>query len=218
MLARPAAMAGVTARHLASSPPQVPFSGVWPIVATPFTDEGALALDDLERVVKFYVGAGVQGVTVVGVLGESNRLLDRERDDIVRTAVAAASGGVRVCVGVSHAGTDAAVELGRRAGDLGADAVMLSATQEAVPGDAKVLGLFERAAEQIGLPIVLQDHPMSTGVHMGIDLVARIVREFDPVCCVKLESPPTPARTQQLLARLEGDRAGCSVLCGLGAL
>ena len=68
----------------------------------------------------------------MGVLGESNRLLDREREELVRAAVAAA-GDMPVCVGTSHAGTRATRDLSQMAEDLGAAAVMVTPSREAAP-------------------------------------------------------------------------------------
>ena len=51
---------------------------------------------------------GVEGVTILGVLGESNRLLDQEREELIKTAVNAA-GDMPVIVGTSYSGTFAAL-------------------------------------------------------------------------------------------------------------
>ena len=60
---------------------------------------------------------GVDAITVLGLLGESNRLTDDERARIVATAVQAAK-GLPVIVGTSHTGTEATVALSRQAADL----------------------------------------------------------------------------------------------------
>ena len=86
------------------------FQGVWPIVATPFHDDEALDLEGFAKSIRFFRECGASGATVCGVLGESNRLTDAERAQLVETAVGAA-GAMPICVGVSHAGTRATVDL-----------------------------------------------------------------------------------------------------------
>ena len=86
------------------------FQGVWPIVATPFHDDESLDLEGFAKSIRFFGECGASGATVCGVLGESNRLTDAERAELVKTAVGAA-GSMPVCVGVSHAGTRATVDL-----------------------------------------------------------------------------------------------------------
>ena len=108
------------------------FQGVWPIVATPFHDDEALDLEGFAKSIRFFRECGASGATVCGVLGESNRLTDAERAQLVETAVGAA-GAMPICVGVSHAGTRATVDLAQMAQDLGAHSVMVTPTKEAFP-------------------------------------------------------------------------------------
>jgi 4-hydroxy-tetrahydrodipicolinate synthase len=190
------------------------FRGVWPILPTPFADDESLDLESLARTVRFMGRLGVQGVTVLGVLGESNRLTDAERGEVVAAAVAAA-GGLPVIVGASHAGTRATIDLARMAGSLGAAAVMVAPSHEPVPGDERVLDYYRRVGDAAGLPLVLQDHPASTQVHMPVPLIARIAAEVPAVACVKEEGLPTPARIDALRRALARP---VPVLTGLGAL
>jgi hypothetical protein len=49
-----------------------PFHGVIPILATPFKEDESLDLTSWERVVTFAIEQGVNGITLLGVLGEAN--------------------------------------------------------------------------------------------------------------------------------------------------
>jgi len=48
--------------------------GVYVIAVTPFTDDGALDLASVPGLVDFYLGAGADGLTLLGVLGEAPKL------------------------------------------------------------------------------------------------------------------------------------------------
>ena len=61
-------------------------SGVFPIVPTPFSDDGALDIESLRRVIGYLVDAGVHGLAVLGVASEVYALTDAERMTIVETA------------------------------------------------------------------------------------------------------------------------------------
>jgi 4-hydroxy-tetrahydrodipicolinate synthase len=150
------------------------YTGVIPILATPFNDDESLDLDSLTRLIRFNAEAGVDGITVLGLLGESNRLTDADRAMLIRTAVKAA-GKLPVIVGTSHTGTQATIELSQPAADLGATAVMITASQQPTPSDKSVFDYFQRIASNISLPIVLQDHPAISQVHMPLDLITRLV-------------------------------------------
>ena len=121
-----------------------------------------------------------------------------------------------------HSGTAATVALSQMAQELGAAAVMVTPSKEASGNwDDALLTLYARVAAGCpGLPIVLQDHPGSTGVHMPVPLLAKIVAEVPSVGCIKLESLPTPAKIAALRAAwVKAPPAQeCTILTGLGAL
>jgi 4-hydroxy-tetrahydrodipicolinate synthase len=195
-----------------NAPPHL--AGVVPILATPFHPDESLDLESLDRLVRFMAGLGVDGVTVLGVLGEANRLSDRERESVVRTAVAAA-GSVPVVVGASHPGTAATRALIAMARDCGARAAMVAPSAEPVPSDERVFDYFVRVGRDSPLPIVAQDHPASTQVHIPVPLLLRIVAEVPAVAGIKEEAVPTPPRLRTLKAGLARP---VPVLTGLGAL
>lgn len=192
------------------------FAGVIPILATPFRDDESLDLESLERLIKFNVAAGVDGVTVLGLLGESNRMTDDERRQLVVTAVKAA-GKTPVIVGTSHTGTAATVALSEEARSLGAAAVMITPSAQPVPNDKVVFDYFQRIAAKTSAPIVLQDHPAISQVHMGVDLVLKLVREIPSIVSIKAESVPSPPKIAALKQGM-GPGADATVLTGLGGL
>jgi 4-hydroxy-tetrahydrodipicolinate synthase len=191
------------------------FEGVFPILATPFDAQENLDLESFAGLVRFIGGLGVDGVTILGVLGEANRLMDAEREKLIRTAVTAA-GAMPVIVGTSHSGTRAARELSQMAEALGARAVMVTPHAEAVPNEERIVEFYRAIAEGVNIPIVVQDHPASTQVHMSAALLLRIIREVPRVACLKEEAVPTAAKIRTLVSGM-GERK-VPVLTGLGAL
>ena len=193
------------------------FTGVFPILVTPFTDNEHIDLTSFERVVDFMAQLGVDGVTILGVLGESNRLIDAEREALIQTAVAASNGRIPIIVGTSHPGTHATLRLSQRAEELGASAVMITPSKENVPNEAHIFEYFQKVAASLTIPIVAQDHPASTGVHMSSDLILRLVEAIPHIACIKQEAVPTPPKTRALLAGFSPTRRP-TILTGLGAL
>jgi 4-hydroxy-tetrahydrodipicolinate synthase len=192
------------------------FTGVIPILATPFHDDETLDLDSWQRLLEFTVGLGVNGVTILGVLGESNRLNDEERQTLIETAAAVVRKRVPIIVGTSATGTATARFLSRMAQDLGADAVMVTPSKEAVPNEDRIVELYQQIAQSVTIPIVLQDHPASTDVHMPAGLIVRILRAIPSIACVKEEAIPTAAKIRQLRETLADRKT--QILSGLGAL
>ncbi|HEX7812874.1 MAG TPA: dihydrodipicolinate synthase family protein [Burkholderiales bacterium] len=194
---------------------ELKFEGVFPILATPFEQNESPDLESFDRLVRFIGGLGVEGITILGVLGEANRLLDGEREQLIRTAIAAA-GKLPVIVGTSHSGSRAARDLSQMAQELGAQAVMVTPHAEAVPNDDRVAEYYKVIAEGLRIPIVMQDHPVSTQVHMSVALLLRIIREVPQIACIKEEAVPTAPKIRALSAGMKERKI--PILTGLGAL
>ena len=195
---------------------QVKFAGVIPILATPFRDDESLDPESWQRLIEFMVGLGVDGVTILGVLGESNRLSDHERQALIRQAVSAVNGRLPIIVGTSYGGTRAATYLSRMAQELGADAVMITPAREPVPNDDRIVEMYQQIADGLAIPIVLQDHPASSEVHMPVPLMLRLLRSIPAIQCVKEEAVPTAPKIRQLRDGLTEKHV--PILTGLGAL
>ena len=194
----------------------ISFEGVFPILVTPFDEEENLDLFSFARLVGAMADMGVDGVTILGVLGEADRLDDGERDQLIATAIESAAGRIPVIVGTSHRGTAATCALSRRAESLGASGVMVTPTREPTPNAEKIFQYFQKVADSISIPIVAQDHPASTQVHMPIELLLRLVEEIPAVACLKAEAMPSPPRVTALLDGMGSRRV--PILSGLGAL
>lgn len=165
-------------------------SGVLPITLTPFTDDGAVDEASIDTLVEDYLGAGAHGLTILGIMGEAAKLLDEERERVLRRYVQATAGRVPVVAGVSARATRMALDYARRAEDAGAAAVML-----APPDNTRALDLvfehFRTVAEAISIPVVVQDEPVNTGVTMPAPFLVRLLDEIEGCRYLKLEETPT---------------------------
>lgn len=52
--------------------------GVFVISATPFAEDGGLDLESTDQLMDFYLGHGVDGVTLLGIMGEAPKLTQEE--------------------------------------------------------------------------------------------------------------------------------------------
>jgi 4-hydroxy-tetrahydrodipicolinate synthase len=82
------------------------------------------------------------------------------------------------------------------------------------PNDDAVLAHYLAVAAATDLPIVVQDHPASSGVHMSVDLLATIADRAPACRVVKLEDEPSPPK----IGRLRAARPDIRILGGLGAI
>lgn len=195
-------------------PGRRPLAGVFNILTTPFLPYGALDDASLRRLTEGVIAAGVDGITVLGVAGEAQKLSTEERERVLDVVLETATGRVPIFAGTSQDGTDTTVAASRAAERAGAAAVMIAPPTFLQPG-AALTEHFHRVAEAIAIPIILQDFPPVNGVTLTPAAMAGLVEAVPAISTIKLEGVPTPQRTAQTLALVEG-RA--SVLGGLGGL
>lgn len=188
--------------------------GVLPITLTPFTDDGDVDEASIATLVEDYLGAGAHGLTILGIMGEAAKLLDDERERVLRRYVEATAGRVPVVAGVSARATRMALDYARRAEDAGAAAVML-----APPDNTKNLDLvfehFRRVAESVSVPVVVQDEPVNTGVTMPAPFLVRLLDEIEGCRYLKLEETPTLPKITAVRATVS---APVGIFGGLGGV
>ncbi len=171
-------------------------SGVHTIVPTPFDERGDLDSLSLHRLIEFLVGLGVDGVVVLGVMGEAPKLSEEEQAEVIRVTVLAAAGKVPVFAGAGAAGTDLAIAKGRAALKGGAAGLLVAPPP--VQKDAVIFEYYRRIGEALDAPLILHDYPATTGILLSAELVARMYQDIDQVQVIKLEEPPTGPKISQL--------------------
>ncbi len=192
-------------------------NGVYVIAVTPFQADGTLDLESTDRMVDFYLSAGATGLTVLGMMGESQKLTIEESRLIVGRILQRVAGRVPVVVGVSAPGFAQMAALTQMVMDDGAAGVMI-APPSALRTDDQIVGYYHQAAGFIGdVPFVLQDFPLVTNVQMSVPVIRRIVADLPSCVCLKHEDWPGLDKISAL--RAEGFlKRRISILCGNGGM
>jgi len=177
----------------------VALEGVYSVLPTPFTASGDVDEASLRRVVDLFIGAGVNGVTALGVTGEVARLDDGERRRVLEVVAAHVDGRIGVVAGTSAEGTRTCIQYSRHAREAGATAVMVSPPRMPKLNSEAVVRHFTALAGAVDIDIVVQDYPPISGYAMEPALLARIAREIPRARTIKLEDPPTPYKTSRIL-------------------
>jgi 4-hydroxy-tetrahydrodipicolinate synthase len=188
-------------------------SGIHPIVPTPFDESGRVDVDSIKRLVEFMVGLDVQGVAILGVMGEGQKLSDAEQRQVTEAFRSVLPDTLDLVVGVRAAGTDPAVAAAGDAAGRGATALLVGPPP--VQSDDAIFTYYQRIGEATDLPIVVHDYPASTGILMSAPLLARLYREIDTVQYIKLEDPPTGPKISRVLD-LAGE--GLGIFGALGGM
>ena len=165
-------------------------SGIFNILATPFSADYAVDYDSLRRLVRFQMDVGAQGLTILGVLGEAAKLSIDERKAVMDTVVETVAGAIPIVVGTSHSELSTRIALSEAAFEAGADGVMIAPPPMEDKSDPAILALYSQIAETISGPIVVQDFPPVNDVIMSPQVLAQIAEAIPNARYLKLEDPP----------------------------
>src|SRR5690554_720911 len=100
--------------------------GVYVIAATPFKEDLSLDLESTDSLTDFYLEKGVDGITILGILGEAHKLTEEESITFMRRVIKRVNGRVPVVVGASNASNLHVQRLTKQAMDDGAAGIMLA--------------------------------------------------------------------------------------------
>ncbi len=189
--------------------------GVFPILPTIFSADGAVDAGGMRRVLDYLVAAGAAGVVFPGLASEYETLSVDERLQITAQLGQWIAGRLPFVVGASSADPDEAARLARAGADAGACAAMVL-TPHRHAGDPRAMADYFRSIHAAcGIPIMLQNAPAPMGVGMALDQVAWLAAQVPGIRYVKEETPPSGQRITRL-TELAGDSLD-AVFGGAGA-
>ncbi len=195
-------------------------NGVYIISATPFDDAGNVDKKSVDSLTDFYLDAGVDGLTILGVLGEATKLTNEERREVMAQMLKRVDGRKKVIVGASDPGTDNMIRFAKESMDLGAAGVMIAP----IPGlktDAQVYNYWAHVLKQLGpdVPVCYQDYPQTTTVFTAMSVLLKLIEEFPNFVMLKHEEGSGLNKVTQLRdqSAAKGLRR-ISVLVGNGGL
>lgn len=150
------------------------FTGTFTALITPFNRDGSIDGGALARLVEQQIEQGVDGLVPVGTTGESPTVSHEENVRVVELVVRASAGRVPVIAGTGSNSTAEAIDMTRRARDLGADATLQVTPYYNKPNQEGLYQHFVAVAEQGGLPVVVYDIPGRTSRAVEIDTIVRL--------------------------------------------
>tara|TARA_Y100001960_G_scaffold295346_1_gene339867 strand:- start:230 stop:1186 length:957 start_codon:yes stop_codon:yes gene_type:complete len=150
------------------------FEGIYPAIATPMFEDGALNEDAFRSVMEFNINAGVGGFWVAGGNGESVLLSDEENMKIAEIAVSQNNGRVNNIMHVGAPTTARAVSLAEHAAKVGVEAICCVPPFFYRQSDKAIVEHYRAVAAAANLPFFVYNLPNSTGVEVTVDLMKKI--------------------------------------------
>jgi 4-hydroxy-tetrahydrodipicolinate synthase len=159
-------------------------SGVFAPTVTAFNSDGSVSTKGTKDFVRFLLNEGVHGLTPLGSAGEPVALSPDERKKTLEAIVEETAGRVPIYAGTGDYSTALTIELSQHAKSIGCDGLMLMAPYLLRPPKQDILNHFRRVREKVGLPIMVYNVPVLTGVEVTPEEIQMLAEE-DVVHAVK---------------------------------
>lgn len=170
--------------------PPLHWQGVFPATTTQFAADLSVDIEATQRMQDALIGDGVDGLVVLGTVGENNSLEPDEKLALLQASVETAAGRVPVITGVSELTTARAVEYAARVEAIGADGLMLLPAMAYLPAAGELEAHVAAVAAATALPVMLYNNPLSYGAGFAIDDLRRL-QGLGNVVAIKESEPDT---------------------------
>ena len=166
------------------------FSGVFPILKTPFNEKEEIVHDDVRKETEWLIANGVDGIGIA-LSSEIFKLSDIEKFDLLKTVIDEASGRVPIIMNTSEESTHYTVEMSKRAQEMGASGLMIKPPGFDGAPASYIEKHFEDVSNSVNIPIFMQDQGSTP---ISGDMAIKLSDSNENLSYIKLESIPTVPR------------------------
>lgn len=157
-------------------------------MVTPFNDEDALDLAEAQRLARWLIERGNDGLVIAGSTGEGQTLDAGERGALWQSVKEAVGDRATVIANAGTSSTRESVDTIKAAQRAGADTILAVVPYYNKPTQSGMLAHFGALAQATSLPIVIYNIPGRTGANMLPETLLELARRHSNICGVKESS------------------------------
>ncbi|HZD52597.1 MAG TPA: dihydrodipicolinate synthase family protein [Woeseiaceae bacterium] len=173
------------------SRPKTRWQGVFPAATTQFAADYAVDVEATQKVQDRLIEDGIDGLVIMGTVGENNSLEREEKLALLRATVEVVDGRVPVVAGVSELTTAHAVDYAVNAAAAGVNGLMVLPAMVYVPTPAELQAHVSAVAKAAAmLPVMLYNNPLTYRVGFAIDDLDQL-RDVENIVAIKESEPDT---------------------------
>lgn len=145
------------------------FTGAGVAIITPMNADGSINYEKLAEIIENQIAGGTDAVVICGTTGESATMTDEEHIDCIKFAVEKVNHRVPVIAGTGSNDTAYAIELSKKAEQLGVDGLLVVTPYYNKTSQRGLIAHFTAIADSVNIPIILYNVPSRTGVCISIE-------------------------------------------------
>lgn len=142
------------------------FTGAGVAIITPMNADGSINFDKLGELIDWQINEGTDAIIICGTTGESSTMTDEEHIEAIKYAIDRVNHRVPVIAGTGSNHTEYAVNLSKKAEELGADALLLVTPYYNKTSQKGLIVHYTAIANAVNIPIILYNVPSRTGVNI----------------------------------------------------
>ena len=181
----------------------VDWNGVYPAVTTQMGRDGSLDIEATQRCIAGLIKAGMNGLIMLGTVGENCSLSADEKRAVLRAAKEAADGRVPVLSGVAEYTTALGEAYARECEEIGIDGLMVLPAMVYKSDGRETVAHYRRIARASSLPIMVYNNPVSYGVDITPEMFVDLA---DEKTIVAIKESSENIRRVTDIVNLLGDR------------
>lgn len=161
------------------------FRGTGVALVTPFTSNGEIDFEALERLVNYQVDNGVDYLVVLGTTGETATLTKKEKDQVKIKILQVNNDRLPVVLGLGGNNTRSLVEELEEGDFEGFSAILSVSPYYNKPSQEGIYQHYKLFAEASPLPVILYNVPPRTGSNMTPETVFRLAQDCENIIGIK---------------------------------
>ena len=186
------------------------FRGLGIALITPFTEQGEVDYEALQRLVEYQIENGADFLCILATTGETPCLSKEERLKIKDFIVSLVKGRLPVVVGCGGNNTAAVVEELKTGDFKGIDGILSVCPYYNKPSQEGLYQHFKAIAGATKLPVILYNVPGRTGINIKPETTVRLAKDCQNIVAVKEAS----GNLEQVDEILKNKPDGFAVLSG----
>ncbi len=144
------------------------FRGSCTALVTPFSEHG-IDYEQFRKNIDFQFENGTSAIVVCGTTGENATVTRNEYEELVRFAVRAAAGRMKVIIGVGSNNTETALKNAENARFAGADGILMVTPYYNKTTQSGLIEHFTHVADRVDIPMIVYNVPSRTGIGITAD-------------------------------------------------
>lgn len=154
----------------------LPFTGSGVALVTPFLENHEIDYASLAELIEMHIERKTDAIIICGTTGEASAMPDDEHLAAIAFTVKQVNGRIPVIAGTGSNDTYHAINLSKRAEQLGADGLLSVTPYYNKANTSGLIAHFRAIADAVNIPIILYNVPSRTGVNFSISVLKELAK------------------------------------------